>query len=180
MSDCLLLPSLRFVANAILTIGLLCLPYHHFRSSKRAVQILNVIAIVGNILAMIFISMIHYDPKAFGLTDQQAAEFQDTYTISLIIYGVGLLVNILVICGASMYNACLIMFGVLWILVELGFSIYYQTTLPKDQYPMYTIIGSVVWDGLILYPHIVLISEIWSGIMSPENYARERFSCCCV
>jgi hypothetical protein len=124
--------------------------------------------------------MVNYNPKAFGLTEDQAKQLQDTYTISMIIYGIGLLVNVIVICGASMYNACLIMFGVLWILVELSFSIYYQTTLPKDQYPIYTIIGSIIWDGLILYPHIVLISEIRNGIMAPETYARERFSCCCV
>ena len=143
-------------------------------------QIFNCVAMIGNILAMIFISIVNYDPKAFGLTNEQATEFQSTYTISMIIYGIGLLVNIIVICGASMYNSCLILLGVLWILVELGFSIYYQTTLPRDQYPVYTIIGSVIWDGLILYPHIVLISEIRSGIMRPETYARERFSCCCV
>ena len=167
MSDCLLLPSLRFVANSVLTIGLLYLPYHHFQSSKRAVQILNAIAIVGKLLAMIL-------ADHFSMNNQN---------IMMIICGVGVLVNILVIGGASMYNASLIMLGVLWILVELGLLISCQTFLPKDQYPMYTIIGSVgsvVWDGLILYPHIVLISEIWSGIMSHENYARERFSCCCV
>jgi uncharacterized membrane protein YkgB len=126
--------------------------------------------------------MVNYDPKAFGFTDDQAKQFQETYTISMIIYGIGLIVNIIVICGASMYNACLIMFGVLWILVELSFSIYYQSTLPKTEqsYPMFTIIGSIIWDGLILYPHIVLISEIRNGIMAPETYARERFSCCCV
>jgi multidrug efflux pump subunit AcrB len=135
---------------------------------------------IGNILAMVFASMVNYDPKSYGLNDAQAAQFQESYMTSMIIYGVGLLVNIIVICGASMYNACLIMLGVLWILVELGFSIYYQTTLPKDQYPVYGIIGSVIWDGLILYPHIVLISEIRNGIMKPETYARERFSCCCV
>lgn len=139
---------------------------------------------IGNILALIFITIVNTDPKAFGLTDEQVTEFQSTYIISMVIYGIGLLVNVVVICGAAMYSSCLIMLGVLWIVVELGFSIYYQTTLPKDQNPMYstmyTIIGSIIWDLLILYPHIVLISEICSGIMRPETYARERFSCCCV
>ena len=129
---------------------------------------------------MTFTAFVNYDPAAFGLTDEQASQFQEVYPFSMMIYGIGLLVNLTVICGASMYNACLVFFGVLWILVELGYSIYYQTTLPEDQYPIYTIIGTVIWDLLILYPHIVFISEVRSGIMRPETYARERFSCCCV
>lgn len=33
---------------------------------------------------------------------------------------------------------------------------------------------------LYLYPHVGLMLEIKKGIMTPETYPREEFSCCCV
>lgn len=34
--------------------------------------------------------------------------------------------------------------------------------------------------GGFLYPHIMFIKEMRSGIMTPENYSNEEHSCCCV
>jgi hypothetical protein len=33
--------------------------------------------------------------------------------------------------------------------------------------------------SLFLYPHVFFIKEVRQGIMSKENYANERQSCCC-
>jgi hypothetical protein len=37
-----------------------------------------------------------------------------------------------------------------------------------------------VATALYIYPHVGLMLEIKKGIMTPDNYAREEFSCCCV
>ena len=91
-----------------------------------------------------------------------------------------------------MYNAWIIIFGVVWILAEFVFSMfYYEMTLEEDhyyeyayyrsnQYPLCTMFGFLIWTGLMLYPHLVFITEIRSEIMTRETYARERFCCCCV
>jgi hypothetical protein len=47
----------------------------------------------------------------------------------------------------------------------------------------YSIIASYVILGAItalwIYPSVMLVTEIRSGIMSRETYPREEFSCCC-
>lgn len=47
----------------------------------------------------------------------------------------------------------------------------------------YSVIASFAIGGLILafwlYPSVMLIIEIRSGIMTRETYPREEFSCCC-
>jgi hypothetical protein len=41
-------------------------------------------------------------------------------------------------------------------------------------------IGAAVVCCLFAYPHFIFFREIQMGIMSTENYANERQSCCCV
>ena len=41
-------------------------------------------------------------------------------------------------------------------------------------------IGSIVYQGCFLYPHVVFIHEIRKGIMNEANYPNEKQSCCCV
>jgi hypothetical protein len=38
----------------------------------------------------------------------------------------------------------------------------------------------LVLNGFFAYPHVFLIMEIRSGIMTPETYEAEKQSCCCV
>ena len=41
-------------------------------------------------------------------------------------------------------------------------------------------IAGLILDALFIYPHISLINEIQSGIMSHTTYEREKQCCCCV
>jgi hypothetical protein len=39
---------------------------------------------------------------------------------------------------------------------------------------------SIVVNGLYIYPHAFLIYYIHTGVITKENYANEKQSCCCV
>jgi hypothetical protein len=41
-------------------------------------------------------------------------------------------------------------------------------------------VAQMVAFSLFLYPHVFFMKEVRQGIMSKENYANERQSCCCV
>jgi hypothetical protein len=41
-------------------------------------------------------------------------------------------------------------------------------------------IAGLILDAFFIYPHISLINEIQSGIMSHTTYEREKQCCCCV
>jgi len=51
---------------------------------------------------------------------------------------------------------------------------------PLNPLPYWTFIVQAAFTGLFIYPHVGLMLEIKKGIMTPETYAREEFSCCCV
>ena len=42
-----------------------------------------------------------------------------------------------------------------------------------------SLVGVVV-SGFFIYPHVVFLKEMRNGIMTPDNYANEKHSCCCV
>jgi hypothetical protein len=41
-------------------------------------------------------------------------------------------------------------------------------------------VSGLILNGFFAYPHVFLIKEIRSGIMTPETYQVEKQSCCCV
>jgi len=41
-------------------------------------------------------------------------------------------------------------------------------------------IGGFFLAGFFLYPHVLFLRELKSGVMSEMNYPTEKFSCCCV
>ncbi len=38
---------------------------------------------------------------------------------------------------------------------------------------------AVAWRLLVVYSYFSFVSEVSSGIMSPETHDREKYSCCC-
>lgn len=116
---------------------------------------------------------------------------QYSWTTSLIFLCVTIGVNIATLFGAHLYNVLLVGVGVLWLLINLAFNIFlsienkhwadangeYHTmfiTLPV------AIMFFVLWTVLLLYPYVTFIIEVRSGVMSPETYPRQEYSCCCV
>jgi hypothetical protein len=69
------------------------------------------------------------------------------------------------IAGAVTYNAWLVMIAALSLMVDIGYGI---VTVNQTM-----IIVGLFW----LYPHVVLIKEIGTGIMTPDTYPKEERVC---
>eukprot|EP00804_Cyclotella_cryptica_P004464 CCRYP_006870-RB/>CCRYP_006870-RB protein AED:0.06 eAED:0.06 QI:134/1/1/1/0.66/0.5/4/537/183 len=155
--------------------------------SKRAVQIFNILAIISVVIMMTLLSVNKYadvevDVNGDPYADQELHELKANYRYYMIAYAVGLGVYLIVLCGASMYSPCLVSIAILYSLFNLANMIYFGVTQGQDEegWIFGYIVWPIVWEMLYIYPHAVFISEINRGIMTPETYARERHSCCCV
>jgi hypothetical protein len=156
-------------------------------SSKKGVQIFNVLGIISVVIMMVLLSVNKYadvevDVNGDPTAEQEMKELKQNYMYYMIAYGVGLAVYIIALMGACMYSSCLVSIAILYALFNLGNMIYFGVTEAKDE--EYWIFGYIVWPVfwslIYIYPHAVFISEVNKGIMSPKTYARERASLCCV
>ena len=43
----------------------------------------------------------------------------------------------------------------------------------------FRMIWSIIWTIIWLYPQVVFVAEVRSGVMSPQTYPREKHSYCC-
>ena len=103
--------------------------------------------------------------------------------ITSIIYGVGVLVSIVTICGALNFKVSLVGVGIVWTVAQTIADVVLQTQSYSEAGLRYPIIDAVIRvsvAALLVYPSAVFIAECRSGIMSRQNYAKEQYSCCCV
>lgn len=115
-------------------------------------------------------------------------------THDAILSGVTIVASIAALLGAKMYNIYLIALNILWIITNLIAAIILELQViddtnaefegSKEGYetygapiPVFVIQGIVAI--LLIYPHAGFIKEVKQGILSPETYPREEFSCCC-
>jgi hypothetical protein len=82
--------------------------------------------------------------------------------------------------------------GVLWLVAEFIAGVVITLNTYNDiessykgadalrALPYYSFILQGVITAISIYPHVGLMLEIKKGIMTPDTYAREQFSCCCV
>lgn len=82
--------------------------------------------------------------------------------------------------------------GVLWLMTGMVASVAIEVnawnTIEEDyqgddtlgNLPYWTFIINGIITAILIYPHIVLILEIKAGIMTPDTFYREQYSCCCV
>lgn len=111
--------------------------------------------------------------------------------INAVVGGIGLIAFAVPIYGALQYNIPMIGYGIFWLIASFVAMIVLQVVYtPKINEAMKegeddwaVSILSIVLTGLVtllyVYPHMGLMNEIKQGIMSPETYPREEFSCCC-
>lgn len=116
-------------------------------------------------------------------------------THQVILSGISIVASIAALLGAKMYNIYLVGFNILWIIVNyivaiiLNLQVIDDTNAEfedtKEGYVPYGApIAAFVIQGivaiLLIYPHAGFIHEVKKGILSPETYPREEFSCCCM
>lgn len=82
-------------------------------------------------------------------------------------------VALLVILGAIRYNAALVTLGAVYIVIEVILTPIYLYPVLKELYTnswLY-IAGPIIYGLLILYPHVVFVYEIKTGVWETPNYS---------
>lgn len=145
---------------------------------RRAVIIVNIVSIVLQVFIMFALpasaSYIKNNPDEFDTDDKQKEQLDNINWGSVLGIGFMFIVVYLVgIIGAIRYNVCMIGFAGLSYFINMILAFVFGS-IPSS------FIQALV-PALFLYPHIVLIQEIRTGLMTPESYrVSEEYSCCCV
>lgn len=151
--------------------------------SKRGTIIVNAIAIVLTALGMISLAVAYNDPNLEEkVVDQEAIDlFNKYYTPIMVVSGIAIVIKIIAIFGASIYNIYMVLLGAVYIIVAVITElVVVPLSNPGTQYlHWYDFVGTIVWTVFVLYWHFLFISEVKKGIMSPQTYPREKHSCCC-
>ena len=151
---------------------------------RRAVVAISIVGIVWNIIAIIIFALgsgaaaIAANADSLDLSEEDQENFRATTINAGVvagIYAILLCMSIFSLVAALRYSVCMLGTVVLFILVQLGWSLYVVIGNPSNGTGVIIggIIGSIIGYGLWLYPVIGLIIEIKSGLMSKENYPRE-------
>jgi fructose-specific phosphotransferase system IIC component len=81
--------------------------------------------------------------------------------------------------------------GILWLIAQFIAGVVITLTTYNDleetyngsetlrALPYFSFVIQGVITALLIYPHVGLIMEIKKGIITPDTYHREEFSCCC-
>lgn len=82
-------------------------------------------------------------------------------------------VALLVILGAIRYNAALISLGAIYIVIENILTPIYLYPVINELYTnsWIYIAGPIIYGLLILYPHVVFVYEIKTGVWETPNYS---------
>ena len=116
----------------------------------------------------------------------------DSFLASAILGGVLVVFTAVPLYGAYMFDARMVSFGVVLLVatlvteilvayfyIEKADKVVEPTELYEFNQPIVIYTLTAIIQALFIYPHVGLILEIRSGIMSFETYSREAYSCCC-
>mmetsp|Transcript_44231 Transcript_44231/g.94157 ORF Transcript_44231/g.94157 Transcript_44231/m.94157 type:complete len:178 (+) Transcript_44231:130-663(+) len=146
--------------------------------SRRAVIVLNVINIILTVIGMSIVVFANNSPDLDKALVEQGISVEDwekSYKIFMAVYSIDIVILTIVALGANLYNICSVGLGLIWALAYMTFSIWAN----GSNSTAVTIAGAAISFLIKLYIYGVFISEVKDGIMTPETYPREEFSCCC-
>ena len=140
---------------------------------RRAVIVVDIILLIGRALAMLGVeSLLNMQLSQGSInvgnnTTELVVDHDDEVTTPVSV----ILVVLLGVCcaglsiyGAITYNKYMVAANAIFLVVTVPFGG----------------VLSFVVNGLYLYPHLFLIYYIHTGVITKENYANEKQSCCCV
>lgn len=148
--------------------------------ARRAVIIVNIFSII---ILVLIVSVIHAsvnqikdNPDEYDNDDKQKDQLENNNWA--VLYGIRFAFLVIFmggIVGAIRYNIYMIgLTGLLYILI---FIVEIFLVLAASLAAMLMALVA----AFFLYPHVVLVQEIRTGIMTPDSYrVREKYSCCCV
>lgn len=175
--------------------------------SKRGTIVVNIIVLIFAVISLI-VRAVMYNNSDFEkkVTNPENIEIINAnYVPFMVLDGLTIGVAIAVVLGANMYNFPLVAVGAIWHVAVLWYG---TTVTAKLNYegsdykwfykiwPIFPFILTLIVVSpmvstvmLILVPaklitnpciiQILFIIEVRCGIMSPQTYQRERYSCCC-
>jgi hypothetical protein len=147
---------------------------------RRATIIVNIVGITMGFIGLITIGVYsgvastldaeNYDDDEMkaAINDMDGAVSGESIAVIITVAVIRLLMNAAGIWGALKYNQ-----------YAVGVSLLAYAAQCLMSLVFFNIVGLVV-NGFFAYPHVFLIKEIRSGIMTPETYEAEKQSCCCV
>lgn len=157
---------------------------------RRATFVVDILVCVFNVLAVLILVSyggIYYDDN-FGDNDVPyniLAIEAVLCTITVIAGGIG-------IYGSLQYNVYAVGFTGVWLLLNwmasLIDSIAFCAAFEDEPDDYRTYECRVSPEGVTLsffivvgfiYPHVLFIKEVIQGILTKDNYSREKYSCCC-
>ena len=165
--------------------------------NRRAVIIVDILGMIGAAFALVSLVIpVEYqnlDENGEQQIDDDAVldEVHTLTIINAVIGGIGLIAFTVPIYGALQYNIPMIGYGIFWliasfiavIVLEVVYTPKINEAMKEGEDEWSLSIVNIVLSGigtlLYIYPHMGLMNEIKQGIMSPETYPREEFSCCC-
>ena len=163
---------------------------------RRAVIITAIISIVSCVAGIVLYTTgttVVYLGTAVEQFDEDAMDDLADYHAVSVFYTIGFAVSlcfyIFQIVAALKYSVCMLCTAVFFQLATMGFNIWTgweNTNFMIEQgaaswiQHIGQVIFTVTFTGFWLWPVVVLIKEIKSGIMSAETYPREAHSCCCI
>lgn len=153
---------------------------------RRAVIILDIVLMALALMRLISLAFsgILVVVQTEGIDDDEVLDLIDaSILINGIINGVGLFSLTFPLYGAMKFNVPLISVGIAWFLAAFVAGVIVDAMFLKEVGVAFPFLAWIVQGAMALcftYPHVGLIVEIKTGIMSQETYPREEYSCCCV
>mmetsp|Transcript_30757 Transcript_30757/g.53398 ORF Transcript_30757/g.53398 Transcript_30757/m.53398 type:complete len:181 (+) Transcript_30757:103-645(+) len=153
--------------------------------SKRGIITVNAIALVLTAIGMAMLSVGYNDPDLEKkVVDEASMDWLNkNYVPFMIVNGIAIVINLIAIYGASIYNIFLVLLGAVYIIVRLVYTLVIESQFPNRKDIMdihwFDIVWPIIWALYMLYWHVLFIFEVKKGIMSPQTYPREKHSCCC-
>ena len=151
-------------------------------SSKKGVQIFNVLGIISIIIIIVLLNMYvnaKPDEEKDSNAENEIQGLKDYYTYFMVTASVGLVAHIIALVGACMYNSCLVSIAILNSLFFIANFLYWGIDTEKGTWNP-NIVWPIIWNLIYIYPNGIFIREVNKGIMSPQTYERERASLFCL
>jgi hypothetical protein len=122
--------------------------------------------------------------------DELLDVLEDSYFAQCIVTSIGLVTSTCSLLGAIRYNVWLVGVNIVWMVVTFFATMTIEILAFKEINGAYAGTEDIKfswWNNLVsalillfwIYPLARFIREVNMGIMSPETYPREDFSCCC-
>ena len=111
--------------------------------------------------------------KQWTSDPQIIADLSTAYWKVSIINGVKIAVALIVIAGATLYKPALVFVGAIFTIIESILIPLYIYPVARDFYPSpwWYIAWPIIYGLLILYPHVVLIYEMKTGVWEEPNFS---------